>query len=376
MPAQKVSLNKALIKAITQDDTKGADSSIKLGADANTSDAHGEPALILAAENGNDAITSVLLEQGASINARGIKATTALITAAVHAHTSTVRLLLDKGADPKLRDSWSETALMWATLNPFAEEPIAATVKVLVSKGADVNAVDKNGSSPLMNATLCNHSTIVKLLLGLGADVNAATTNGTTALMQSAEDGTGNITKLLLSRNADGTLKNASGKTALDLATEDNNTNIVRILSAVKSDTKAVPTVPAQKQSAPETTPVIVSQINPASLPMPIREEVEAVHVGMTRAEFDKHFWHLPGLGSYFVDAVYFCREQNWLVSFTVTFKAFDPAARAASHAKEIKYHGIYWPAEMGQTVYMGSPRDTIVKVSPPSIVSSVPKAP
>ena len=241
-PVQKATLDKAFIKAVRQGDDKTAYSLVKRGISVNTKDPHGDPALMLAAEYGDDdTVIAFLLDHGANVDARGSKATTALIMAAAQARPSTVKLLLERGADPKHKDSLSETALLWATLNPFDQAPIVATVKVLVSHGAEINTCDKDGLSPLMTVTLWGHDVVVKQLLDLGANVNAAGTGGRTALMQSAIDGTIQITKLLLSRKADVTIKDALGKTALDLATDAGNADVVRLLRSAATSGQVKP---------------------------------------------------------------------------------------------------------------------------------------
>jgi ankyrin repeat protein len=102
---------------------------IAAGADVNTSDELGRPALLVAAgESGNPSVVRALLAAGARVNAKGKDGDTALTAAvreylpgedefiknALHRNTEVVRALLDAGADPCVRGKDGRSAVKLA----------------------------------------------------------------------------------------------------------------------------------------------------------------------------------------------------------------------------------------------------------------------
>jgi ankyrin repeat protein len=64
-------------------------------------DVHGTTPLHIAAEEGNDAVVTVLLAAGARVDAANSAGTTPLYVAAAHGHDAVVTALLSAGADVK-----------------------------------------------------------------------------------------------------------------------------------------------------------------------------------------------------------------------------------------------------------------------------------
>jgi hypothetical protein len=95
---------------------------VRDGCSLDSSDACGDPPLVLAAGNGHLAVASFLLDEGASLDgARSVMGETALVRAAHNGHVDVVRFLLAKGADALAADLGGNTALHWAAMRGHVE---------------------------------------------------------------------------------------------------------------------------------------------------------------------------------------------------------------------------------------------------------------
>ena len=82
---------------------------------------NGRTALIAAAENGHEAMVSLLLSAGAKTDAANIHGWTALSLATHNRHAEVLKMLVRAGADVKMQDSDGRTALDLARLRGFDE---------------------------------------------------------------------------------------------------------------------------------------------------------------------------------------------------------------------------------------------------------------
>jgi ankyrin repeat protein len=137
-----------------------------------------------------------------------------LLGAAEKGDIATLSQLLDRSESVDVRDACLFTPLMKAALNGHLQ-----AVRQLLHAGAEVNAVDKGGYTALMLAVSNNHTHVVEALLDAGADVNhVETTRGWTALIWAANLGHRDMAKILLFRGAEPAVKDYEGLTARDWA--------------------------------------------------------------------------------------------------------------------------------------------------------------
>ncbi|MGO9189214.1 MAG: ankyrin repeat domain-containing protein [Streptosporangiaceae bacterium] len=113
-------------------------------------------AIVQAAEAGNTAAVSLMLDLGFPVDARGGEdGGTALHAAAYCGSASTARLLIDRGADIEARDThWDSPPLDWAVVGS-GEKPVTnprpdwiATVRILIEAGASTQSITLSPDDP------------------------------------------------------------------------------------------------------------------------------------------------------------------------------------------------------------------------------------
>ena len=106
--------NNKLLKEVGKGNIKEVEILLEKGADVNTKNDSGVPALGVASLEGHTEIVSMLVEKGADVNAKDNDGWTALIEASSRGYIETVSLLLENGADMNMKDDDEYTALDWA----------------------------------------------------------------------------------------------------------------------------------------------------------------------------------------------------------------------------------------------------------------------
>jgi len=166
------------------------------GADPNSVDTGGRPALSLAARNNDIGAMESLLAKGADPNKRDREHWTPLMTAAFEAARDpkflpAVKLLLAKGADANLEKDGT-TALHVAVNNIDAKAASAPVIEMLLAGGAKPDGVPVSGPAafamrPLMLAAW-NGKTAAAMALVKGGASLAAPSKGAKTPAQTARD--------------------------------------------------------------------------------------------------------------------------------------------------------------------------------------------
>lgn len=178
--------------AIKRDDPSAIAQLLQRGFDANTTNANGDPGLLLAVREPSLKVIPVLIAW-------------------------------DK-TNVEARSRSDESPLMLAALKGLTE-----VCEQLIARGADVN---KPGWAPLHYAATHAHLGIMTLLLEHHAYIDAESPNGSTPLMMAAHYGTPQAVQLLLDAGADPFLKNAQGLTAIDFAHGAGSTDSAAAIAA------------------------------------------------------------------------------------------------------------------------------------------------
>lgn len=209
-------LDAKLIRGIKDQDKKLVASLLNAGANPNATDAHGNPALIVAvsdciADNAHDLIKDDkavdiardLIKHGANVNCTDTtkERETPLHIAATANSSACVKLLVDHHANVNATTASGLTPLMRACSYPFA--PVPASAVYLVQHGADVNARSVDGEMALTDACVWHHVKLMRFLLAHGAKANTPPdSHGATALSLAKKDGATEIIALLVKYGA------------------------------------------------------------------------------------------------------------------------------------------------------------------------------
>ena len=166
---------------------------LRRGAYINVRDTEGRRPLYWAANHGDDAMVSLLIENGADVDVTKNDGVAPLHAAAKRNAFGVVKLLIDGEANVNLKDSTGKTPLHWSALRKaglLSGSDGVEAARLLIDGGADVNATDNDGGTPLHTAAgsyssgyvLVNPLALVRLLLANGVDATVTNNNGETAL--------------------------------------------------------------------------------------------------------------------------------------------------------------------------------------------------
>lgn len=104
----------AIFDAVRQGDLQQVLFHISNNGDVNLTNHKGHSLLMLAAYNGHDTLTSLLLQYGADVNSRDASGNTILMGVAFKGHLGIAQKLLAAGADPQDTNPSGQDALMFA----------------------------------------------------------------------------------------------------------------------------------------------------------------------------------------------------------------------------------------------------------------------
>eukprot|EP00051_Salpingoeca_urceolata_P010297 m.125473 g.125473 ORF g.125473 m.125473 type:complete len:460 (+) comp16654_c0_seq2:444-1823(+) len=228
---------KVLVAPANQDKTHNSDTKPGQADDADDAQPVGPDSLVEAAEAGDIAECTLLLDQGVDVNAIAPKAsvagTRALRAAVVYGRIELVQMLLARGADPN-----ATNALDWAPAHEAANHGHLDILSQLLNAGCDINARTKNGDTPLAFAARRADASTVAFLLSKAPGINLNTQNsdGWTALHRAAIDGRVDCVTALLKAGARVSLKTNRGATPLHAAALNGYYEIaMRLLNAGSS---------------------------------------------------------------------------------------------------------------------------------------------
>ena len=160
-----------LSKAVELNDYKLVGFLVKNGAIPNIANDNGEIPLYLAAKNGYDIISGILIAKSpdaySDANWTSLIGETLLNIATANGHLEIVNLLIRNGAEVNTTDHLDNTALCIAAAKGYD-----SLVEVFLQNEADVNHRNLKGETPLIIASEQKNDSTIKLLLDRGANPN------------------------------------------------------------------------------------------------------------------------------------------------------------------------------------------------------------
>src|SRR5580765_5369654 len=248
-PSDRAILNSNLLFAARAGDAGLVRTLVGQGAEPNTKDALGWPALVLAAANGHKEVVRFLLDQNVRADEPGRGDWTALMEAAGHGHLDTAKVLVERGAKLQEHNNWARSAYeialdrnftnvsvyleqMGAKRNPPPPMLQAAywgqveELQEMLEANGGKNATPDNLGQLLHTAVQYGHIKVAELLLAREADINYPDPNprttfqlGRTPLMTVLENPRfPEMVKFLISKRADVNKADERGVTPLELA--------------------------------------------------------------------------------------------------------------------------------------------------------------
>lgn len=185
-----------LFKAIRLDDPTAVRTVLLRGADPNTRDAAGTPALVFAAaERAFNVARALIALRQTDIDATNARGENALMLASLHGDVPTVRALLARGAEPN-KPGW--TPLHYAAAGGHID-----VIRLLLENAAFIDAESPNGTTPLMMAVRQKQPTVARLLVDEGADPTLRSQSGWTAAEYAKHHGEDELAKWLRERAAE-----------------------------------------------------------------------------------------------------------------------------------------------------------------------------
>lgn len=181
-------------------------------------------ALMQAAEGGNIAQVSALLQSGADVNEAGSSGHTALMLAAGRDHLEMVQTLLRAGANPNaiVFGRYGIHGYAWMFAMNRCNKHWREMTEAMLAAGVELNP-KMIYASPLDHAIDEDDAVIVETLLKKGANPNLRDREtGETLLMSAAQYSTPEVVQALIDGGADVNARNMSGQTALTLADKNN----------------------------------------------------------------------------------------------------------------------------------------------------------
>lgn len=209
---------------------------LQQGIDVNSKDHHERTALSYAAIEGKYEVAAYLIEKGAEIDSKDENERTPLMYAVIEGEEDVTQLLLEQGADPSLKDDDG-----YSVMDHAIESGNPQVMALILEKqqGGNSEMEQQYGINALIEAVDDGSQRIVEELIANGVNVNGKSRSGWTPLMEAADEANLPMVKLLLENGADVNAKSSIGWTALMEAIDEEDVAMVQYLIQKGADVNA-----------------------------------------------------------------------------------------------------------------------------------------
>lgn len=188
--------------------------------------------LIAAAESGDCASLSTLIESEIELNAVDSRGRTAVMAATHTNQVEAVKLLIDAGADINIQDNMHDNPFLYS-----GAEGLLEILRLCIAAGPDYSRVNRYGGNPLIPA--CHHGhpeCVLELLENSQVNIDHVNNLGWTALLETVILSDGGpvhqrILQMLVVHGADLSIGDRDGVTALEHAKARGFQEMVDILT-------------------------------------------------------------------------------------------------------------------------------------------------
>ncbi|MFO3723400.1 ankyrin repeat domain-containing protein [Pseudomonas sp. HLMP] len=183
-----------------------------------------------AAQRGDTAAITQLLDQGAPLEARDAQGRTALLVATQANQVQAAKALIEAGADVNAKDNIHDSPYLYAGARGLDQ-----ILRLTLDHGADLESTNRYGGTALIPAAERGHVQTVQMLIDAGVDVDHLNRLRWTALLEAVILGDGGprhveIVRRLLAAGADPAIADKDGVTALEHARQRGYQQMVQVL--------------------------------------------------------------------------------------------------------------------------------------------------
>lgn len=189
---------------------------------------HNSSALIWAAEHGQMQTAKNMIREGVNVKSVAPLGMVPLHIAAFNGHDKMTSLLVAHGAHPEQKGLFGRTPLHEA-----ARAGREAVAKFFIGQGVDPEPIDADGRTPLHAATCGGHEKVVKVLLKKYSKLKLLDSKdllGCTPLLYAAGGGCNAVVIHLIAEGADPEAKDLYGRTPLHLAAYNGHEATTKLL--------------------------------------------------------------------------------------------------------------------------------------------------
>lgn len=185
----------------------------------------GQTPLMLAAQNPNDAVFSMLRAQGADVSRHDRDGNSLAHYAARNKNANVLAMLLAADVRAAAPNAATVTPCHLAASNPNEQ-----VMSLLIGANVNVNTMARNNETPLMLAAANPNEKVFAMLIEAGAAIDAVTTSRRTVCSYAAKNANPNVMQRAIDAGADFRSGDVGNATPFHLAAAEGNLEVMHVL--------------------------------------------------------------------------------------------------------------------------------------------------